>query len=88
MASRNRPDTLPKREVFMDTLPKREVFIQAAPVFNQIPEAYKVTFKYLVYNPKTDEVGVPFFYNGFWLVDVGMLGSKAFTDKWKVIGEL
>ena len=49
----------------------------------------KIRYKFLVYNPRTDEIGVPIMIDRILLVDVGLdAGVKVLTDEWLQIGFL
>lgn len=49
----------------------------------------KITFKFLLYNPRTNEIGLQVLMQGMTLVDIGMAGVyKVYTSEWKGIGML
>lgn len=49
----------------------------------------KIRYKFLVYNPRTDEIGVPIMIDNIMLVDVGYVaGVRVLTAEWQQIGFL
>lgn len=49
----------------------------------------KVWFNFVVYNPRTQEIGQPFLVNDLWLLDVGLPnGFRILTDEWQQVGKL
>ncbi len=47
----------------------------------------KIKYKFVFYNPRTDEIGLVLMLNRMLLIDTGMkTGYRIYTDEWQQIG--